>query len=85
MVYFDRLRTSFGAELRLSDEKLYLRAEKRCLILQKSSPEDSIGDIMSRHLTEFRRNLISKLNGRGRMRARCPKSKSKRKLIEKPK
>ena len=54
-------------------------------IAENKSPEVSAGDIISRHVTESTQNLISKLGGRGRKRAKKTPSKYKRKPTKKAK
>ena len=54
-------------------------------IAENRSPEVSAGDIVSRHVTESTQNLISKLRGRGRKRARGPTSQNKRKTNKRAK
>ena len=54
-------------------------------IAENKSPEVSAGDIISRHVTESTQNLISKLCGRGRKRAKKNPFKNKRKRNKKAK
>jgi len=52
-------------------------------IAENRQPDVSAGDIVSRHVTESKRNLISKLGENRRKRARKPVSKYNEKQIKK--
>jgi len=55
------------------------------VIAENRSPEVSVGDIVSRHMTESTQDLIDKLRGRGRKRTRARTSQNKRKTNKRDK
>jgi hypothetical protein len=56
VVYLAGISPSFGAEPRLSEERLYVTEKHFVRYCRNKTPEVSTGDIISRHVTESTRN-----------------------------